>query len=138
MNKTVYLLMVVLAILMSSCSSSNNSNDERLSAYEQLNTEEQHYFDLFIVHLTSFKNPSSVRLVSPISFGRNDNDFLWAVVSAENSFGGTGTECYSISTDNIHTLDVSPVSECTIQDDDLSVGKLNEALKEYYYEQGWN
>lgn len=82
--------------------------------------------------LDDFKNPASVKVVKIHYYNEEDNVYH-ITLSAENSFGGTTSTCYRISSYSI--MKSSTYSDRT--DSSYNISSINELLKKYCKSQGW-
>lgn len=92
--------------------------------------------------IDSFKNPASVRVVEVYAYDE-DEDVFYVDISAENSLGGNTLELYEVSKNDIHEsmtsrsmfehITIAPGDPCS-----CDVSTINNLLKEYYLEMGWD
>lgn len=87
-------------------------------------------YDLILLYLDKFKNPSSVQLVSGTMVGNGQSAFL--CISATNGFGGTTKGYYCLNPVFIHEVDDNDSYQIELCKgrDDLDVKKINRALEE--------
>jgi hypothetical protein len=118
------LLIFLLLVFIQGCSSAS-----------KLNSEERIVYDLIIEYIGSFKNPESVRVHS--ANYNNLSPKTWVIsIRAENGFGATSTSCYYFSKESFYEVSDSRCSSTSREG--ISVAKLNEAIKEYISNQGWD
>lgn len=82
--------------------------------------------------IEDFKNPASVKVVKIHYFNEEDNVYH-ITISAENSFGGTTSACYRISSHSI--MKSSTYSYRT--DSSFDISSINELIRKYCKSQGW-
>ena len=64
------------------------------SAYDRLSSNDKKFVDLFLPHLSVFKNPSSVEIIGILD---TDSTETYAIkISAQNGFGGNSVSVYDL------------------------------------------
>lgn len=106
-----------------------------------LTEDEERFIMYFKNSISTFKKPSSIRIVEVFSYDKDD-DVFYAEISAENSLGGNTLELYEVgkyeiyksmsSRDTFEYITIAPGDPCS-----CNISALNNALKEYYAEMGW-
>lgn len=99
-------------------------------AYDRLTFREKAFVDCCLKHMDSFKNPDSVRVKAV----ENSSTTSWVVrITAQNGFGGNGTEVYFLSDSlgfwNWDSLDIDLDVEIN-PDDTYDIQLINEAIAE--------
>lgn len=84
--------------------SDKSEGKEEVSAISKLNELEKSIFDVIVMNISSFNNPSSVKIVTPIA-SYYDSKIMLLSITAENKFGGSSTETYIITTSDFYSLD---------------------------------
>ena len=71
----------------------------RKAAYDLLSNEEREFVDAVLRDIDVFKNPSSVEIMDVVFIEGDDTiESFWVVkVSAQNGFGATSSEIYTLS-----------------------------------------
>lgn len=99
-----------------------------------LSSEEQTIYNCIVGSIRSFKDPSSVSLVSAYEkalIGR------YVRVSGTNSFGGTVTTVFNAYGGSLHSVDDPSVIYNYSIDYSISVSNINTKLGAYKSSQGW-
>ena len=144
---------VILAVSTTGLSAMCNVTVEAKSAYDSLSKNEKLFFDLFIKNINDFKDPASVRIVGFSTCPKEGSKSTSFKVSGSNSFGGTIQQNYTLTLENYTytvagwetkyykgQLDESSLNFGVVSDGfckDVSVQKINLALKEYFENKGF-
>lgn len=144
---------VILAVSSKGLSAMCNVTVAEPSAYDALSNNEKLFFDLFIRHINDFKDPASIRIVGFSICPEEGSDSTSFYVSGNNALGGTIQKHYSMALRNYTSqfgdweipyyrgnLDELTIDLGIESDDwckDVSVQKINSALKEYFVNKGF-
>lgn len=155
MKKKILAALFLCVLSLAGCNSNqtnngNNGVNEVQTAYDQLTADEKLVFDALKMNLSNFYDQSSVRVVAA---GTLRNGYAVDLkIQAKNKLGGTITKIYTLYYKNhTHTFSdggelsynagymyepSSVVQQYFKEEKDVSVQRLNAALKEYFEDMG--
>ena len=122
--------------------STGASKEQEENSKSNLTDDEERLLKYLKNSIDSFKNPASVRIIEVYTYDEED-DLFYVEISAENSLGGTTKELYQVEKYDIYE---SMSSAESIERMPFAFGRscscdeatLNDLLKEYYEEMGWD
>ena len=127
---------------ISSNGTGKKENISNVSLDTELSSKEQKVFDYLKDVLIQFDAPASVRVVKVVAYN-SDKDTFYLTLTSTNTFGGSLTDLYELREREIYDSSISEdmfSKAPTIFGVSYSfdVSKLNNAIKNYCEEQGWN
>ena len=101
------------------------------TAYGQLNPSEKQFIDLFLKHITQFKDPGSVSIIN-VDYKNSGSLPFVAEIKARNGFGGITSDTYYI-----YSSGIVEGGSIYSSGSNFNISRINAAIKEYVEKQGW-